>query len=562
MSANATIDQLADDYLAHLRATNAQIRRRCGLPVTQLDDLSFEAAEREADYCRNGLSALRNVALDALDPDHWLLARLLQHSFQSGVDAPADYWLTFAVTPYSGGWVLAAVHDLIASQPLATVTDQLAFLQLVRDYARLVQQVAEKTEQQAAREIRVPAPAISGVRATLSGLHAAAQELFGTRIPALASSVTADSAFTARLRDLVASTVEPAYARLESVIDDHYAALAPAVVGVGHLPGGAASYRRRLVRSMGQDLDPADIHARGLADVASLESRLQRVRDGLGFRGTRDEFHTALRTHPRFLAKTPEDVEARYLAYMARIEPSIPDYFSALPTSPYAVRRVDPAAEAGMTFGYYQVPTPTDPVGYYRYNGSNLESRPLINAAHLIYHELVPGHHFQLALEFENEGAHPLRKHLYYGAFAEGWAEYAAGLAEEMGLYDDPYDLYGHLASELFVATRIVVDTGLNALGWSLEEARAFMRAHVLESDAMIATETLRYSTDLYGQALDYRLGFHCFRDLRARAETALGDRFDIRRFHEMVIGSGGMPLEVLADQVDRFIQAQSGVAA
>ena len=131
-----------------------------------------------------------------------------------------------------------------------------------------------------------------------------------------------------------------------------------------------------------------------------------------------------------------------------------------------------------------------------------------------------------------------------------------------MGLYDDPYDLYGHLASELFVATRIVVDTGLNALGWSLEEARAFMRAHVLESDAMIATETLRYSTDLYGQALDYRLGFHCFRDLRAHAEASLGDRFDIRRFHEMVIGSGGMPLEVLADQVDRFIQAQSGVAA
>jgi len=174
----------------------------------------------------------------------------------------------------------------------------------------------------------------------------------------------------------------------------------------------------------------------------------------------------------------------------------------------------------------------------------------------------VPGHHFHLALEFENERVHPLRKYLYYGAFAEGWAEYAAGLAGEMGLYDDPYDLYGHLASELFVATRLVVDTGLNALGWSLGRARQYMREHVLEPDALIATETLRYSTDLYGQALDYRLGYHYFRDLRRRAEISLGARFDIRRFHDTVIGSGGMPLEVLAEHVDRYLRAEAGAAA
>lgn len=131
-----------------------------------------------------------------------------------------------------------------------------------------------------------------------------------------------------------------------------------------------------------------------------------------------------------------------------------------------------------------------------------------------------------------------------------------------MGLYDDPYDLYGHLASELFVSTRLVVDTGLNALGWSLERARQFMREHVLEPDALIATETLRYSTDLYGQALDYRLGYHYFRDLRQRAQTALGTRFDLRRFHDTVIGSGGMPLEVLAEHVDWFIRSATEAAA
>jgi len=558
MTTTSTVHRLADDYLAHLRATSAQIRRRSGLPVEYLDDLSFDAARTEAAYCRDGLAVLAALPLDGLEPDHWLLARLLRHSFQSGIDAESDYWLTFAVTPYSGGWFLAGVHDILASQPVATHSEQQVVLGLVRDYARLLHQVADKTEQQAERGVRVPAPAIPGVRATLAGLRAAAQDLLRRRIPAGAGTTADAVTFATALGELVDVAVEPAYARLEGVVDDRYAAAAPTAVGLGCFPDGAASYRRRLARSMGRALDPVAIHERGRADVAAIELRMQALRDELGFRGSRDEFHAGLRADPRFLAKTPVDVEQRYLAYIARIEPEIPRYFSARPKSPYAVRRVDPAAEAGMTFGYYQVPTPTDAVGYYRYNGSNLETRPLVSAAHLIYHELVPGHHFQLALEFENENVHPLRKHLYYGAFAEGWAEYAAGLAEEMGLYDDPYDLYGHLASELFVSTRIVVDTGLNALGWSLEKARKFMRDHVLESDGLIATETLRYSTDLYGQALDYRLGFHYFRDLRARAEAALGGRFDVRRFHETVIGSGGMPLEVLAEYVDRFIQAES----
>ena len=562
MSATDAIHHLADDMLAHLRQTSAQARRRSGMPIESLDDLSFDAARREAAYCREGLAALEHIPLGELGHEEWLLARLLRHSFVSGIDAEADYWLTFAVTPYSGGWVLAGVHDILASQPVATDADRERFLALARDYGTLLQQVADKTEQQAACGIRVPAPAIPGVRATLAGLRSAARNLVTDATPARALAEANSPAFVAELRALADSVIEPAYDRLQGILDDRYAALAPTAVGLGQFPDGAASYRRRIARAMGRPLDPMAIHERGLADVDAIELRMGEVRDVLGFRGSRDEFHAELRVDPRFLAKAPEDVERRYLACMARIGPVIPTYFSQLPKSPYAVRRVDPAAEAGMTFGYYQVPTPADPVGYYRYNGSNLASRPLVNAAHLIYHELVPGHHFHLALEFENERVHPLRKFLYYGAFAEGWAEYAAGFAGEMGLYDDPYDLYGHLASELFVATRLVVDTGLNALGWSLERARQFMREHVLEPDALIATETLRYSTDLYGQALDYRLGYHYFGDLRRRAEASLGARFDLRRFHDTVIGSGGMPLEVLAEHVDRYVRSESGAAA
>jgi uncharacterized protein (DUF885 family) len=207
-----------------------------------------------------------------------------------------------------------------------------------------------------------------------------------------------------------------------------------------------------------------------------------------------------------------------------------------------------------MTYGYYQEPTPADPVGHYYYNGSDLDKRSLAAAAHLIYHELIPGHHLQVSLQLENPHVHPIRQFLEYGAFAEGWAEYAASLGEELGLYSDPYDLYGHLTMQAFLAARLVVDTGTNYFGMSLDQARAYMKAHTFESETQIASETLRYSTDIYAQALSYRLGYEKFWELRHRAAHALGARFDIREFHAAAIGEGGMPLDVLDQQINWYI--------
>jgi uncharacterized protein (DUF885 family) len=221
------------------------------------------------------------------------------------------------------------------------------------------------------------------------------------------------------------------------------------------------------------------------------------------------------------------------------------------------VKPVDAANAAGMTFGYYQHPTIAEPMGYYRYNGSNQDERSLALATHLIYHELVPGHHFQIALQQENKDVHPVREFIQYSSFAEGWAEYAAELASEMGGYADPYKRYGHLLTQEFIATRLVVDTGMNALGWSLERGRQYMRDHTFESDALIATESLRYSTDLFAQALGYRLGYDEFWSLRHKAEAALGSRFDIRAFHAVAMGEGSMPLDVLAENVDWYIAQQ-----
>jgi uncharacterized protein (DUF885 family) len=221
------------------------------------------------------------------------------------------------------------------------------------------------------------------------------------------------------------------------------------------------------------------------------------------------------------------------------------------------VERLDAAAEATMTFGYYAPPTPDERVGRYRYNGSKLDERSLVSAGPLVYHELAPGHHFQIALASENQAIPEFRRELWDTAYVEGWGEYASGLAEEMGMYEDPYDLYGRLSMDMFLSVRLVVDTGMNAQGWPLARARAYMREHLIESDTQIATESLRYSADIPGQALAYKMGSRALWDLRRKAEAALGSRFDLRRFHDCVLSSGSLPLATLGSKLDDFVAAE-----
>jgi uncharacterized protein (DUF885 family) len=208
-----------------------------------------------------------------------------------------------------------------------------------------------------------------------------------------------------------------------------------------------------------------------------------------------------------------------------------------------------------MTFGYYQIPTADHPEGDYMYNGSRLPERSLLNAAALIYHELIPGHHFQINLATENTSLPRFRRDLFdVTAYEEGWGEYASSLAGEMGMYSDPYDRCGRLAMEAFLTSRLVVDTGMNALGWSRPRAIEYMKDNTFESDLQIGTETLRYSCDMPGQALAYMLGSRKIRELREHARAELGSRFDIRRFHDAVLGSGPLPLSVLARHIENFI--------
>jgi uncharacterized protein (DUF885 family) len=553
------VNALADELLMHLSATSAYVRLQSNLPINEFDPITLGRAQQETQFSKRMLQRLDRIDLVAVPHDQWLLARMLDHTFRSGSLADQNYWFDFAVVPYAGGQVINGDHVMLAGQLLATSEERQQYLRLLDSYAKMLEQIAAKTRMQAERGIRVPQPAIPGVIATFRALQASVDNTLVPSLTRLRGVPAPDAkSFNEAVRKRLNDRIVPGYVAIIALFDESYTRSAPADVGLRQYPGGKERYLRAVSDFTGSDLTPQQIHDLGERRTSELDRRMQEIRDQLGFKGTREAFETSLRKDPRFLARSPADVEKRYLGYLARIKPFLPQYFLKLPQAPYVLRRLAPAAEKGMTYGYYDPPSPTDPQGVYYYNGSDLSERSLVTAEHLIYHELMPGHHLQVALQLENSSVHPVRKFLDYGAYSEGWAEYAASLAEQMGLYSDPYDLYGHLLMQSFLTTRLVVDTGMNYLGMSLVEARAYMKAHTFESDAQIDSETLRYSTDIHGQALCYRLGFEKFWELRSRAERALGKRFDLRKFHAAAIGEGAMPLDVLDRHIDWFITQSS----
>ena len=353
----------------------------------------------------------------------------------------------------------------------------------------------------------------------------------------------------------IVSDVNPALTRLAQLLDGPLRGKAPRTVGLGQYPGGKVAYARLIRAETTLNVTPEKAHAIGLREVAALERRMTEIRARLDFKGSREEFHRFLQTDPRFFPKTPEQIRDRLTSAIERIRPALDRFFVRFPKAPYAIKRLNPALEGSMTYGYYTVPSPLDPSGYYFFNGSNLDQRSLLNAAALAYHEIMPGHHFQMAQQRERLERPAFRRNLGHSGFQEGWAEYASsGLAMEAGMYSDPYDLYGRLMYDTFFSVRLVVDTGLNFYGWPRAKAIAYMKEHTLESDTQIDSETLRYAVGSPAQALSYKLGSLKMFELRRKAERALGSRFDIQRFHDALVGSGSMPLTLLEQHIDWFI--------
>ncbi|HYE50943.1 MAG TPA: DUF885 domain-containing protein [Azospirillaceae bacterium] len=361
----------------------------------------------------------------------------------------------------------------------------------------------------------------------------------------------------------LADRVGPAYTRLIATIDA-VARVATRNDGVWAMPDGDAFYRAKVRELTTTDMDPESIHQLGLRETARIHEELRGIMRQVGFQGDLKAFFAFLRTDPRFAVEDSAAGRAAYLAqatkYIDEMRPKLDRLFITKPKAPIEVRAVEPFREESAAGAFYEQPTPdgSRPAAYY-INMKDVSSVRTYDLESLSYHEGIPGHHMQIAIALELEGLPDFRRFAWYNAHGEGWALYTEKLAKEVGAFQDPYSDAGRLTSELWRAARLVTDTGVHFKRWTREEATKWLVENTSVTEAGAARAIDRYLV-WPAQALSYKIGMIRIEELRAKAEKELGERFDIRAFHDVVLRNGSVPLPVLEELVDAYIRSAKAV--
>ncbi len=450
--------------------------------------------------------------------------------------------------------------------PLFTAADYDNYLARLRAFPRYVAEHVELMERGLSRGMTLPRVVLEGYDVTIEShvVDDPEESVFWKpfeRLPANLSDGERRRLVDAG-RAAIREGVVPGYAAFLRFMRERYRPGARATLGASELPRGREYYAERVRHFTTLDVTPEKVHQIGLREVARIRAEMEAVMHDTGFEGDFAAFLEFLRTDRRFYAETPEELlkEAAWIA--KRMDGKLPSLFKTLPRLPYGVAPVPDHIAPKYTAGrYVGAPKGSTQPGYYWVNTYNLASRPLYTLEALSLHEAVPGHHLQIALNEELESVPPFRRFSYLSAFGEGWGLYSEWLGLEAGFYTDPYSNFGRLTYEMWRACRLVVDTGLHAMGWSRERAMDYLASNTALPLHEVTTETDRYIS-WPGQALAYKMGELKIKELRRRAEEALGERFDVREFHDAVLANGSVPLTILEEEIDRFIAARATAAA
>jgi uncharacterized protein (DUF885 family) len=448
----------------------------------------------------------------------------------------------------------------------ASVADYDNYLARLRAFPAYVDQHIALMREGLARGVTVPRPALSGVERGIETLIVAAADESPLWTPFTRFAPAVDATHQARLREAGRAAIEgavvPAYRRFHALVTGEYLPRARETLAASAHPAGAEYYQFLVGKFTTLDLTPRAVHDIGLREVAAIRAEMDAVIARTGFTGDFGAFLRFLRTDPRFYPTRPEQLlkEAAWIA--KRMDAKLPSLFGRLPRQPYGVAPVPAYLAPKYTAGRYNGnPRQGTEPGYYWVNTYALGTRPLYNLEALTLHEAVPGHHLQGALAEELEGVPPFRRYTYISAFGEGWGLYAEWLGLEAGFYTDPYSDFGRLTYAMWRAARLVVDTGLHSQGWTRQQAIDYLAERTALSIHECTTEVDRYIS-WPGQALAYKIGELKIRELRRRAEAALGGRFDVRRFHDAVLAEGAVPLPVLEAHIDAFIARETSAPA
>ncbi|WP_271009772.1 DUF885 domain-containing protein [Paucibacter sp. B51] len=518
-------------------------------------DLSEEAQARSEAANRAALAELEAIEAAGLPESERLNAELFRHELRTRLDVLPFHPLAWAISAREGPQALNEVAELM---PLDTAADFEVWVQRLRGLPNYLQQYGELLERAAANGRTQPRLLMERVLPQLDGQCVSEPKLspFFSAFRQLPARIAPEEveALQAEALQVIAEAVLPAYQRFRSLFAERYLPACRESVGIWDSPDGEAYYANRIAFHTSTTLSAEDIHAIGLAEVGRIQAEMQAVMDELGFEGSQPEFFEQLRSDPRHYCGSEDELFCAYVMAAKKIEPELPKLFGRLPRMPYGVRPIPMSSAPNTTAAYYSAPSDDGRrAGYYYVNLYRPEMRPKFEIEVLTSHEAMPGHHLQLALAQELGELPKFRRFAGYNAYLEGWALYSERLGYELGLYQDPYSRFGQLSYDMWRAVRLVLDTGLHAMGWSREQAIDYFRAQAPKSELDIVNEVDRY-IGWPGQALSYKIGQLHMLALRARAERALGEGFDLRAFHDMLLDSGALPLDLLERKVSDWL--------
>jgi len=525
----------------------------------RIEDNSLAAADRSAAQAQAFLDRANAIPADALGPEDRTNRAVLISNLERQVAANRFPQRMMLFTTYYG-WH-QGFAGLADDGPFNSLADYESYVARLKQYPRLNDTAIAISNQAIKAGYVLPCVVLDGYETTIGGVIA--DDPTKSRFykpftaPRPANIAAADwDRLAAETRSVITDVLNPAYAKHRDWFLKTYKPACAKQPGISAQKGGAAYYASRVKAETTTDLSPDQVHRIGLDEVARIGAEMDQVAKDAGY-ADRAAFIATLRTDPKYYATSAEEL-MRYAARQAKaIDGLMPRFFGRLPRLPYGVREIPAETAEGTTTAYYSPGSPPAGIaGNYYVNTSKLDQRPLWELPALTAHEAVPGHHNQIALQQELDLPDFRRYGTSYTAFTEGWGLYSERLGIEMGLYDTPEKQMGRLSYEMWRACRLVVDTGIHAKGWSKQQAIDFMLANTALSRANIEAEVNRYIS-WPGQALGYKIGELKIRELRARAEAALGPKFDLRGFHDAVLGGGAVPLDVLESEIDTWIAAQ-----
>ncbi len=525
----------------------------------ELPTVSAEAAKRRLKKERAFLKRLREIDRSALSNEdrlnYDLFERVRERRIAEG--EVRDYLIP--ITNRSGFHV--SFPQLADRMPLNTVADYEDYISRLNAFERYARQHIALMQTGVEEGYTLPTVVLDGTPETIraqivedpteSRLHEPFEE-FPDRI---------GEEERARLRKAGAAAIDtsvvPGYEAFLAFMTNTYIPNARDTIAAATLPNGKAYYEHKVRYYTTLDRTPEEIHQKGLAEVKRIRREMMEIVEQEGFGDDLDGFVEFLRTDDQFYADSAKALLAKTAHVLKRMDGRLPELFETLPRMSYGIREVPDYIAPRTTTAYYQRPAGDGTrAGFYYVNTHDLPSRPLYEIQALSLHEAVPGHHLQIALQQELEGLPAFRRHTNFTAFVEGWALYAERLGLEVGFYNDPYSNFGRLSYEMWRALRLVVDTGLHDMGWSRQRAIDYMLENSALTETNVTNEVDRYIA-WPGQALAYKMGELKIRSLRQTAKEKLGERFDLREFHDVVLGNGSIPLRVLERQVEAYLEAK-----